>query len=237
MEPLSAEVLDRLVLSGDEIVLDAGCGSGRITSSLLERLPRGRVIAVDADPAMVAEARRNLDDDRVAVQCVDLLALDLDREVDAVFSTATLHWVLDHDRLFTRLFAALRPGGQLVAQCGGEGNVEVLLRTADAVAHDARYAPWLEGFAPNWYFADEDATRQRLERAGFEPARCWSQSFRVEPEDPLTYLETIPLGSWVELLPPDRRRSFSEAVAERVADPLTIDFVRLNIEATRPSQH
>jgi trans-aconitate 2-methyltransferase len=236
MDPLSAEVLDRLVLSGDETVLDAGCGSGRITSLLLERLPRGRVIAVDADPAMVAEARRNLDDSRVVVQCVDLLALDLDREVDAVFSTATLHWVLDHDRLFTRLFAALRSGGRLVAQCGGEGNIEVLLRTADAVARHADYAPWLGGFVPDWYFADADATRGRLERAGFEQARCWSQSFRVEPEDALTYLETIPLGSWVQLLPEDRRRPFTEAVAERLGDPVTADFVRLNIEATKPSR-
>jgi trans-aconitate 2-methyltransferase len=69
-------VLDRLELRGDETVLDAGCGTGRVTAVLAQRLPRGRVIAVDGSPAMVAEARKRLPGD-VDVRVADLLELTL----------------------------------------------------------------------------------------------------------------------------------------------------------------
>jgi trans-aconitate 2-methyltransferase len=117
----SSAVIERLGLEGDETVLDAGCGSGRVTELLLEELPRGRVIAVDGSAAMVREAGSRLDPVRTRLIHSDLLSLDLDEEVDAAFSNAVFHWIADHDRLFERLAAAIRPGGRLEAQCGGEG--------------------------------------------------------------------------------------------------------------------
>ena len=96
---MGTDVLDRLVLRGDETVLDAGCGTGGVTRLLRERLPRGRVIAVDGAPSMVAQARELLPAD-VDVRQADLLELELDVPVDAVLSTATFHWVTDHERLF-----------------------------------------------------------------------------------------------------------------------------------------
>src|SRR5258706_8156533 len=121
-------VLERLPLTGDETVLDAGCGTGRVTELLVERLPRGRVIALDASPAMVEEARRRLArfGARVDFTVADLgrpFALPSGRPADAILSTATFHWVPDHDALFRNLAAVVRPGGSLVAQCGGDGNV------------------------------------------------------------------------------------------------------------------
>ena len=104
------EVLDRLELSGDETAIDAGCGSGRVTAELLERLPEGRVIAVDGSAAMVAKAKERLGD-RAAYLVADLAELELEEPVDLIFSTATFHWITDHERLFARLHAALRPGG------------------------------------------------------------------------------------------------------------------------------
>src|SRR5919112_3663615 len=120
---MGVDVLDRLELEGDETVLDAGCGTGKVTRELHRRLPRGHVIAVDAAPSMVEQARAALPED-VEVRQADLLELALERPVDAVLSTATFHWIGDHDRLFAVLHAALRPGGRLVAQCGAAGNVD-----------------------------------------------------------------------------------------------------------------
>ncbi len=111
-------VLERLPLAGDETVLDAGCGSGRVTEELLERLPNGRVIAADNAPSMLVEARARLErfGDRVSfVECDLGRPLPVEGPVDAVFSTATFHWVADHDALFANLAAVLRPGGWLVA--------------------------------------------------------------------------------------------------------------------------
>src|SRR4051794_28931067 len=135
-QPLAAmgvDVLARLELRGDETVLDAGCGTGKVTATLFERLPRGRVIAVDAAPSMVEEARERLPAE-VDVRQADLLDLSLDEPVDAVLSTATFHWVADHDRLFSNLLAALKPGGRLVAQCGGKGNVAAIKTAGFTVA-------------------------------------------------------------------------------------------------------
>src|SRR5439155_23661341 len=127
MESLGREVLARLELRGDELVVDAGCGSGRITEALLARLPRGRVIAVDGSASMIEAAARRLApavaEGSVELRQLDLLELELEQRADALLSTATFHWIADHDRLFARLHSALRPGGRLVAQCGGEGNI------------------------------------------------------------------------------------------------------------------
>src|SRR4051812_12398454 len=122
MEELGREVMERLELRGDETVLDAGCGSGRLTEVLRERLPDGRVIGVDVSASMIEAARKRLGPD-ADLRVGDLIGLDLGGEtVDAVFSTATFHWIADHDALFASLRGVLRPGGRLVAQCGGAGN-------------------------------------------------------------------------------------------------------------------
>src|SRR5918997_5837395 len=169
IEAMGRDVLWRLRLDGDETVLGAGCATGRVTAVLAERLPRGRVIAVDGSPAMVAEARRRLPD-RVDVREADLLELTVEVPVDAIVSTATFHWIGDHDRLFERLRAVLRPGGRLVAQCGGEGNIAAV-RTAIERAGE----PALAGWAGPWHFASPEATAARLERIGLEDVRTWRQ--------------------------------------------------------------
>ncbi len=226
MEAMGREVLDRLELRGDERVLDAGCGTGRVTAALVERLPRGEVVAVDGSPAMVAEARERLGPG-VEVFAADLLELDLDAPVDAILSTATFHWIPDHDRLFERLFAALRPGGRLVAQCGGAGNVATVQAAIDAVAE-----PALAGWAGPWTFASPEETTARLERSGFADARAWLQQVRVEPDDPREYMATIMLGSHVERLPEERRDAFVDAVLAAMPEP-AVEYVRLNITARR----
>jgi len=228
LEAMGREVLDRLELDGDERVLDAGCGTGRVTAALVERLPRGHVVAVDGSPSMVEQARERLGPD-VEVFTADLLELELDAPVDAILSTATFHWIGDHDRLFERLFAALRPGGRIVAQCGGAGNVASVQAAIDAVAE-----PALAGWPGPWNFQSPEGTAARLERVGFIDARTWPQHVRVEPGDLHEYLSTVMLGSHLERLPEDRRDRFVAAVAERLPGP-AIDYVRLNLTARRPA--
>ncbi len=227
LEAMGREVLDRLELRGDERVLDAGCGTGRVTAALLERLPHGEVVAVDGSPAMVAEARERLGP-RAEVRVADLTELVLDAPVDAILSTATFHWIADHDRLFERLHAGLKPGGRLVAQCGGEGNVAAVQAAIDRVAE-----PALAGWGGPWNFASPGATAERLERIGFAGVRTWPQSVRVEPDDPREYLTTVVLGSHLERVPPERRDAFVGAVLEELPEPV-IEYVRLNLVARRP---
>jgi trans-aconitate 2-methyltransferase len=236
---MGRRVLERLPLRGDETVLDAGCGTGRVTALLLEQLPRGRVIAVDADPAMVEAARVSLGDGggRLDVRQADLLALDLapSEAVDAILSTATFHWILDHDRLFANLYRALRPGGRLVAQCGGAGNIAANLAAADAEAANPRWASRFEGWTRPSQMATAEETETRLLAAGFDGVHCWLEPAPVTPDDPHLYLKTITLGSHVQRLDESDRADFVANVVGRMSasGPVTIDYVRLNIDAHR----
>ena len=229
---MAGAVLDRLELRGDETVLDAGCGSGRVTLMLLDRLPRGYVVAVDEAASMVEHAREALPPERATVLQASLTELVLDTPVDAVFSNAVFHWVPDHDALFARLFAALRPGGRMAAQCGGEGNVARFHRAAREAAAEEPFARWLEGWEGPWNFAAPALTAERLERAGFEAVETWLQPYPVVPDDPADYLRTVCLGYHLERLPEELRDAYADAVLRRAHPEL--DYVRLNIVARRP---
>jgi trans-aconitate 2-methyltransferase len=232
---MALPVLDRLPLRGHETVLDAGCGSGRVTALLLERLPRGAVVAADAAPSMVEQARhRFADEPRVTVlDPVDLTDLELRQPVDAVFSNAVFHWIKDHEALFARLHAALRPGAPLVAQCGGKGNIDRFRRLADELAAEEPYAEHMGAFERPWNYAGPEETEQRLRRAGFERCRCWLQPWPVTPEQPLEFARTVCLGNHLEALPEALRERFASEVVRRCGDPLELEYVRLNITASR----
>jgi trans-aconitate 2-methyltransferase len=222
-------VLDRLEVQGDTTVLDAGCGSGRVTEALVERLPDGRVVAFDGSPSMIDRARVRLGrfGDRVTFVVGDLLEpLDVE-PVDAIFSTATFHWVSDHDRLFANLAAATRSGGRLTAQCGGAGNLATVSRALDELR-----APTFEG---NKVFASAEETADRLRRAGYIDVECWlhDEPTPFDSVDELAvFLKTVALGAHVASMRPDKADAFSLAVARRLPAP-ELDYVRLNIQATK----
>jgi trans-aconitate 2-methyltransferase len=218
---LGNEVLERTELRGDELALDAGCGPGELTAQLAARVPHGRVYAVDGSPRMVELARERLGD-RATIWLSDLLELEVPEPVDLIFSAATFHWIGDHDRLFQRLRAALKPGGRLVAQCGGAGNIAAIRAAIEEVSGD----PWMP-----WNFATPQETEARLRAAGFAEARAWLYERPVASDEPLAFLKTAILGEHLERLPEAEREPFAQAVLDRLDKPFIARYVRLNMEA------
>lgn len=202
------EIIARGRFTAGERVLDAGCGGGGVTQQLLAL--GLDVHAVDADAAMVAQARATLPA-TVPVEQQDLTELTVAEPFDAIFSCAVFHWITDHDALFARLHAALRPGGRLVAQCGGHGNIAGVIAAI--------------GERPGrWYYATAEDTEAALRRAGFTQARAWVEDKPTHVPDMETYIATVMLHGQ-----PD-----AAAVAKRAAARLDhLDYVRLNIDATR----
>ena len=231
-ESWGREVLARLELEGGETVMDAGCGTGRVTRALIERLPEGRVIAVDVSPAMVEKARDALRARDEAI-VADLTELELAEPVDAILSTAVFHWIPDHDRLFRRLCGALRPGGVLEAQCGGEGNVAAFHAAARRVAEREPYAAHLGDWRGPWYFSSATRAEERLQAAGFDDVRCWLEEREARPQEGRSFLRTVCLGPHLERLPPELRDDYLDDVLHEVGEPLVLDYVRLNISARR----
>jgi trans-aconitate 2-methyltransferase len=220
------EVLDRLRLRGDETVLDAGCGTGQVTEALRERLPRGHVIALDASPSMIATAVERLGSDRMTYLTHDLMdPIPID-PVDAILSTATFHWVPDHDRLFANLAAVLRPRGQFAAQCGGWGNLERVNAAAEKAAG-------IDLLATKVYATPEE-TWTRMEAEGFIDIETWLTEAPVElpPEELEPYLRTVILSGELARRPPEEADELVHAVAVELGEP-AIDYVRLNILARK----
>jgi len=231
--------LERRGLRGEEVVVDAGCGTGRVTELLLRHLPDGEVIAVDASEAMVEAAReRFAGDPRVRVERQDVLQLEVEEAVDVIFSTATFHWIKDHERLFDRLARSLKPGGWLVAQCGGRGNIARTLAAIEQVMGEERFGRFFTEWEETWYFADPETTRARLEAAGFEEVETWLHEEHTEfgsVEELARFLKTVVLRPHLSVLPEAERDPFAAAVSARLAErgALVVDYIRLNMLARR----
>jgi trans-aconitate 2-methyltransferase len=239
-----ARVLDRLRLRGDEVVLDAGCGSGTVTAQLLKRFPSVRVIGADQSPAMLAEARVTLagDPSRVSFVQTDLLEIDraLARQprVDAIVSTATFHWIEDHQRLFDALHQVVNHGGRLVSQFGGGDNLAGFMRATDRVVALEPYVAHFRGKSLWRFFYSPERTRERLERAGFMDVEVWlgpsPQTFS-DAEALGNFARAVVLRNHLNALPANLQDAFVTDVTaeiERDQGACVLDYVRLNADAT-----
>ena len=243
------KVLNRLTLRGDETVLDAGCGTGRLTAELLRRLPRGRVVALDVSRNMLRTAEEFLKPefgDQVSFLAADVANLVVEHPrlaaaFDGIFSTATFHWVLDHDCLLQNLFRALRPSGWLHAQCGGAGNLARLLRRVEALVASSKYRQFFEGYRSPWMYADAATTAERLRRAGFVDAETSMEATPTRFDNAQAFrefVETAIVRSYLQRIPEERLRHelLDELTQQAAKDnpPLEIDYWRLNLRGNRP---
>jgi trans-aconitate methyltransferase len=233
-------VAGRLAPRDGERILDLGCGTGRMTTELAARHPRTRFVGVDVSQAMLGEARRQ--QPRVPCARADGGALPFRAGAfDAVFSTATFHWIPDHPRLFAGIHAALAPGGRLIAQCGGGPNLKRLLDRAHALMDSDRYRSFFGRWHDPWYFATVEDTRAALEAAGFTGI-----DVSLEPA-PTTLADRDTFGDFiacvcvrhhVDRLPPPERAAFIGALADAARHddpPFTLDYWRLNLAAATPA--
>lgn len=218
-------VLDRMRLTGTERVLDAGCGTGRDAAALLDRLPGIDLVGIDASERMIEAARERLGD-RATFLVADLTKPLPIEPVDAVMSVAAFHWVTDHDLLFATLAAAVRPGGRLTSDCGGEGQLAVLDEALVQVTGK-----------PKQYirFAGVADTEEALRAGGWdvESVQLRPDPLRIDDPDLMeTYLATVCLGAYLEELPSEEHVPFVRAVREAMPEPV-VDYVRLEIDAVR----
>lgn len=235
-------VLERLPLAGSETVLDIGCGSGRLTAEIGERVPAGRVVGVDRSVAMLDQAAVWLRDrsPNATLVLADAVALPFRRAFDAVFSGATFHWIHDHAALFRSIVTTLRPGGRLVAQCGGGPNLALLYGRAERLMHEPWFAQYFQEWTEPTYFADVETTRRRLIAAGFidvevslEPAPTTFDS----PDEFREFIANVCLRHQGSRLPRAEWHSFLRELtiaAARDTPAFTLDYWRLNVAGRRP---
>jgi trans-aconitate 2-methyltransferase len=234
--------LQALPLRGDEHILDAGCGTGRVTADLLQAFPHCRVTAVDASANMVEEAGKRLSvfAPRVRVAQVDLLELPDESSFDVIFSTAVFHWIQDHDRLFQVLYCSLRPGGILLAQCGGGPNLERLRGRTTELMIRPEFASYFEHWERLWEYPGPELTADRLKGAGFQEIDTMLEPApTVLPDDETfqRFVATVILHPHLKRLPTELHSDFLSPLAEQASKDkpaFLLDYWRLNIYARKP---
>jgi len=236
------KVLERLALAGDERAIDAGCGSGRLTAALVERLPRGHVVALDRSSNMLTVARTNLRPvfgPRVSFVQAALPDLPVAGWADVVFSTATFHWIADHPALFANIHTALARGGRLHAQCGGGPNLAAAHALAEAVMAERTFQAYFAGWPGPWQFASAEDTAVRLAAAGFVDIDAHLEeapTTLASEADYRAFVTTVIYHPHLARLPAELHAAFIDAVTERAAattPAFTLDYWRLNMTARR----
>ncbi len=237
-------VIEDMALNGDETVLDAGCGSGSVTFDLLEKLPRGKIYAVDSSPDMIARLTATIEErgeTRIVPMHADLTNFTLPEQVDWVFSNAVLHWIDDDDALFSCLYRAAKPGGRFRAQCGGYRNIERFWRAVETVSRQPQFVSYLGEQQDHRNYRSPERAREAMERAGWGEIRASLFDAPVtfdDTNDAVLYLRTIILQAQVSRLPEDLGEDYlGEVVNETIrmyGEPFSADYVRLDLWATRP---
>ncbi|RBY80615.1 methyltransferase type 11 [Geodermatophilus sp. TF02-6] len=224
------DVLARLHLRGDETVVDLGCGAGLVTEQLAALVPRGRVVAVDVSAAMVRATRARLGD-RAEVVRADLHEFTWPEPADVLVSTATLHWVPDHARLWRHLRGLLRPGGVLAVQYGGAGNIPGVEEAMAELAGREPFAAHLAPFRSPWTFDAVETARREVATAGFTDVRVWSERRPARPPDVPAFLATSVAVTELDRLPEELRDRYTAALFAALGAPEELGYVRLDVDA------
>ena len=241
------ELLGKLALLGNERVLDIGCGDGKVTAEIARKVPRGSVLGIDNSQEMLDFAAGNhppSDLHNLRFELKDTRRLDYADEFDVVFSNATLHWVVDHRPVLLGIARALKHGGRMLLQMGGQGNAADVVAVLDEMIAGALWRGYFRSFKFPYGFHQSESYRQWLVDAGLEPLRV-----ELVPKE-MVHAGPPGLAAWIrttwmpythripELL---RQRFIDEIVATYLADhPLGPDrnvrlrMVRLEVEARKP---
>ena len=238
------ELIAKLHLRGDEAVLDVGCGDGRPTAQIAERLPKGSVLGIDRSASMIALANEQFpaaDHPTLSFRQMDATSLELPRAFDVAFSTAALHWMDDHEAILRGVQRSLRAGGRLLFQMGGRGNIREALAVVDEVIARPRWRGFFSGFAPPYHFYSPEDYEAWLPRAGFRVARAElipKDMRHVGPAAFVGWLRTT-WFPYTDRLPVELRDAFLDDVAAAYvaacppdAEGVThVNMVRLEVEA------
>jgi trans-aconitate methyltransferase len=151
-------VVEWLQPKAGENILDLGCGTGELTAQIAES--GAKVKGIDASASMIASAKSHYP--AIDFEVADGTTFSLNQTFDAVFSNATLHWIRQKEKVLDRIWHHLKPGGRLVLEMGGKGNVADITGALSKAMEEKGYE-----FKPFWYFPSPGEYTSLLEEYGF----------------------------------------------------------------------
>jgi trans-aconitate methyltransferase len=235
------KLLEKRRWVGNEIVMDAGAGSGNLTKILADKVPQGHVYAVDADSNMVQQAKSNLSGCR-NVQLIhsSMDKVSLPREVDVIFSNSALHWILNQEGVFLHFWQLLKPTGELLIDYGGHGNLERPLSVIFKIMQSEQFKEHFADWKQPWYFPKPDETERLLQKVGFKEIQVDLSSQVISFSDRqnfATFVRTVIMKPFLGYLPDaNRKEEFIYAFLNEFEGhgwSWSLEFTRLTISATK----
>jgi trans-aconitate 2-methyltransferase len=240
------ELIPKLSLSGNEALLDIGCGDGKITAEIAKCLPNGKAVGIDNSAEMIKLAQNifpQKDNPNLHFQVMDAKNLAFQNEFDRLFSNAVLHWITDQKTVLLGAQRSLKPNGQLLFQLGGKGNAKDILCILDQLMLEPKWQRFFEGFTFHYAFLDAEEYRALLVEVGLEP-------LRVELIPKVMKLMGVEgLAGWVrttwlpytQRVPTEMRNDFVTEIVTRYlknhpadnAGTVNLSMVRLEVEAQK----
>jgi trans-aconitate 2-methyltransferase len=245
-ESWATELLEKRKIGEYEVVMDAGCGTGRVTGTIANAVKKGRVYAVDIDVNMITKAKENLKDfSNITFIKSDISEVRLPEKIDLIFSNAAIHWILDHKKLFSNFWELLKPNGELLIQCGGKGNLELVHTILEKLRKGNTFKHYFADWKSPWNFASPADVKKTLSDIGFNDtqAQLKKKTAKFENhEEFVLFMKTVVMKPYLAYLPADNnnetRNSFmGEFINELTKNQKTnkadvdlkLEYVRLDI--------
>lgn len=159
-------LIAELSLSGNETILDLGCGDGYLTEQLSCLVPMGSVLGIDASAGMIETAKKRMKDNLAFMQ-MNINAIDFQNMFDVIFSNATLHWIKDHKKLLKNVFSALKKNGIILWDFAGDGNCLNFFEVIQEKIQNEKYKRYFSDFEWPWYMPTKTDYKKVIIATGF----------------------------------------------------------------------
>lgn len=237
------ELLSGLSLKGREVILDVGCGDGKITAEIASRLNNGSVVGIDQSSEMIELAQKRYRLSNLQFQQIDASQIEYEELFDIIFSNAALHWIRDHSNLLERFFRSLKPKGRLLLQMGGKGNCQAFAVIARELIVSPEWRKYFLNFSYPYFFYSDKEYKKWLSSAGFT-----IENVSLIPKD-MVHQDSQELKGWLrttwfpftDCLPDQRRDDFLETMLSQYLSTVPpdssgmthVDMVRLEVHAIK----
>jgi trans-aconitate methyltransferase len=231
-------LIDILKPSAHESILDLGCGTGVLTKAIAES--GAEVMGIDKSPEMVAQAQEAFPE--LVFLENDAANFQLPQKFDAICSNATLHWVLEVQEAANCMYKHLKPGGRLIAEFGGAGNVQNIVNALRGTLTEKGYHR--QAGKEVWYFPTADSYRKVLLQSGFRVDYC-----ALHPRPTTLVDQSQGMADWLRMFGQAFFENIETASIEEIIDETqsklkptnyinhqwVADYVRLRVVAFRES--
>lgn len=218
-ETIAAEQLSRLTLQGTERILDIGCGNGKITAAIAERVLQGSVLGVDASQNMITFAQNHYTATHPNLQfaVADVRSLPYDQEFDYVVSFNVLHWVPEQAAALRSIHNALKPTGEALLRFVPEGDRKCIEDVIEDVCHLPSWLPYFKEHTQPYYHPNPEAFRTLAEQNGLRVLRLQveDKSWDFHTREAFFDYCKVTLAEWLRFLPESEWAAFITEVLDR----------------------